>query len=130
MRRIKRTGRFVSFLLALNMLLINLPVHAAFAVMVETEAIQINQDTHSDRERVRSLMDRKEVQSLLSVGGLDPVEAKKRVDSLTDAEVTQIADKIDQLPAGSSAVGTLVYVVLIVVLVLLITELLGYTNIF
>jgi hypothetical protein len=129
MRRLKRTGRFVGILMTLILLLINFPVHSVFAVMVETEALRINQNTQNVRENVRAFLDRKEVQSLLSAGGIDPAEAKNRVDSLSNTEVLQIADKIDQLPAGGSFGGTLVYLAIIALLVLLITELLGYTDI-
>jgi hypothetical protein len=129
MRRLKRTGRFVGILMTLILLLINFPVHSVFAVMVETEALRINQNTQNVRENVRAFLDRKEVQSLLSAGGIDPAEAKNRVDSLSNTEVLQIADKIDQLPAGGSVGGTLVYLAIIALLVLLITELLGYTDI-
>jgi hypothetical protein len=124
-----RTGRLVSFLLALNLLLSSLPGHSVFAVIIATEAIRATQDTYRDREHVRALLDRKEVQSMLSVGGIYPAEAKKRVDSLADAQVMQIANKIEQLPPGGSFAGSLVYVALVAMLVLLITELLGYTDI-
>ena len=129
MRRLKRTGRFVGILMTLILLLINFPVHSVFAVMVETEALRINQNTQNVRENVRAYLDRKEIRSLLSAGGIDPAEAKNRVDSLSNTEVLQIADKIDQLPAGGSFGGTLVYLAIIALLVLLITELLGYTDI-
>jgi hypothetical protein len=108
----------------------NLPVQSVFAVMVGTETVLVNnQDRQNVRESVRVFLDRKDIQSLLSAGGIDPGEAKKRVDSLSDAEVRQIADKIEQLPAGRSFSGTLVYLAIIALLVLLITEMLGYTDI-
>jgi hypothetical protein len=131
MRRIRRSGWFVSILMTFIILVINLPVQSVFAVMVGTEAVPVNnQDMQNVRESVRAFLDRKEIQSLLSAGGIDPGEAKKRVDSLSDAEVRQIADKIEQLPAGGSLSITLVYLAIIALLVLLITEMLGYTDIF
>ena len=130
MRRIKRRGWFVSILMTFILLLMNLPVQSVFAVMVGTETVLVNnQDRQNVRESVRVFLDRKDIQSLLSAGGIDPGEAKKRVDSLSDAEVRQIADKIEQLPAGRSFSGTLVYLAIIALLVLLITEMLGYTDI-
>ena len=129
MRRIRRTGWFVSILMTIILLVINVPVHSVFAAMVGTEVVLVNQDTQYVRENVRAFLDRQEIQSLLSAGGIDPGEAKNRVDSLSDAEVRQIADKIEQLPAGRSFSGTLVYLLIIAFLVLLITELLGYTDI-
>jgi hypothetical protein len=129
MRRIRRTAWSVSILMTFILLAINLPVQSVFAVMVGTEVIQANQDKQNVRENVCAFLDRKEIRSLLSAGGIDPGEAKKRVDSLSDAEVRQIADKIEQLPAGRSISATLVYLAVIALLVLLITEMLGYTDI-
>jgi hypothetical protein len=33
--------------------------------------------------------------------GINPIEAKARIDSLSDAEVIRIADEINKLPAGA-----------------------------
>ena len=129
MRWLRRSGWFVSILMTLILLSIHFPVHSAFAVMIKTETVLTSQDEHDFRESVRAFLDRQEVRSFLSAGGIDPAEAQKRVDSLSDTEVRHIADKIEQLPAGSGAGATLVYVAIIVLLVLLITELLGYTDI-
>jgi hypothetical protein len=40
----------------------------------------------------------------------------------------QISDRIDQLPAGGSFWGTVLYLAIIAVIVLLVLELLGYTD--
>ena len=34
--------------------------------------------------------------------GIDPLEAKARIDSLSDAEIVRLADQIDKLPAGGA----------------------------
>jgi hypothetical protein len=66
----------------------------------------------------------------LKLHGIDPLEAKARVDSLSDAEAVDVANHIDRLPAGSSTVGIIVGAILLVFLVLLITDLLGLTDVF
>jgi hypothetical protein len=58
------------------------------------------------------------------------MEAKARVDSLSDSEVIEVADKIEQLPAGGGAFGAVIVASVIVFLVLLITDILGYTDVF
>jgi len=58
-------------------------------------------------------------------GGVSETDAEKRVASMTDVEVTEIYQRIDELPAGASTIE----VIIIVGLVLVITELLGYTDI-
>jgi hypothetical protein len=52
---------------------------------------------------------------------------KARVAALTDAEAAELAARIDELPAGGvSVLGA----ALIVFLVLLLTDILGYTKVF
>ena len=128
MRRLKRVEKSVSLLMTLLLLLITAPVHSVLATMVGTEAILVNQDTQNARDRLRSFLDREAVQSQLTARGIDPAEAQARVDSLSDSEVMQISDKIDQLPAGGSFWGTVLYLAIIAVIVLLVLELLGYTD--
>jgi hypothetical protein len=53
-----------------------------------------------------------------------------RVDSLTDAEAQRIADQIEELPAGGGFLLTFLLVVGIIVVILIITDAMGYTNVF
>jgi hypothetical protein len=103
------------------------PAHAA---MVSTDEILSQRQGNLDREYLRILLDRDEVRIQLEAWGVSSEEAKARVENLTDQEVAEIAAQIDQMPAGGSAFGTLVGVAILVFLVLLVTDLLGYTDIF
>jgi hypothetical protein len=71
-------------------------------------------------------MSRDEVRSLLKSNGLTVEEAQARVDSLTNKEVSQMADKFNELPAAGDAA----VVVLVIALVVIILELAGITDIF
>ena len=128
MRRIKRVEKSVSILMAVLMLMISAPVSSVFAAMIGTEALLVNPDTSDARDQLRSFLDRKDVQAQLTARGIDPAEAKARVDSLSDAEVMQIADKIDGLPAGGDFWGTFLFVVIIIFVTLLVLEIMGYTD--
>ena len=128
MRRIRRVEKSVSILMVLLLVMMITPVSSVFAAMVGTEKILINQDTLDARDQVQSFLDRQDVQSQLTARGIDSDEAKARVDSLSDAEVMQIADKIDGLPAGGDFWGTFAFVLIIVFLTLLVMEILGYTD--
>jgi hypothetical protein len=114
--------------MALLLLMISTPLGPVFAAMVGTEAILENHDISDARDQLRSFLDRQEVQSELTARGIDPAEAKARVDSLSDAEVMQIADKIDGLPAGGDFWGTFLFVVIIIFVTLLVLEIMGYTD--
>ena len=59
--------------------------------------------------------------------GVSPQDAQARAAALTDAEAAELAARIDELPAGGIGI---VGAILIVFLVLLLTDILGYTKIF
>jgi hypothetical protein len=84
----------------------------------------------SARDYLNSLLVREEIQSALVSQGIDPQKAKARIDSLSDTEVNDIVNKLNQLPAGSGAIETLILVVFLVFLILLITDIAGYTDVF
>lgn len=62
--------------------------------------------------------------------GIEPNEARARIDSLPDDEVIDIADKIDQLQAGSGAVEVLLVILPAGFIVLVIIDLTGLTDVF
>lgn len=70
-------------------------------------------------ERIRTLLARSDVHAEMIALGVDPAEAAKRVDALTDEELIQLAGHLDDLPAGKGAVTTFALVALIVTLVML-----------
>ena len=86
--------------------------------------------TPTDRSHLLDVLDRVEVQDQLQAQGVSIEQAKARVAALSDAEAAQLAAQIDSLPAGGDGVGALIGAVLIVFLVLLITDILGFTKVF
>ena len=66
----------------------------------------------------------------MTARGIDPEEAKARVDALSDSEVVQLAEQIEQLPSGGDGLGVVIGGALFVFLVLLITDILGFTDVF
>jgi hypothetical protein len=80
-----------------------------------------------NRERLARMLDRTEVQAQLRAHGVSPGEVKARVAALTDAEAAELAARIDELPAGGIGI---VGAIVLVFLVLLVTDILGYTKVF
>ena len=80
-----------------------------------------------ERGQVRSFLDRDDVRARMQELGVDPAAARVRVDALNDDEVAALTGRIDQLPAGGTDI---LGVALFVFLVLLITDILGYTKVF
>lgn len=130
MKKVLQMAKPVSIVMTVLMLLMSLPCQAVFAGMVETEMLMEAEQGEAARSYVRQILDRKEIKDAFVAQGIDPEEANSRIDSLTDAEVIRLAQQIDQLPAGGSALGIIVGASLIVFLVLLFTDIMGYTNIF
>lgn len=98
----------------------------ANAAMVETDVVVDHALADQGRARIMALMNREDVRAQLEIRGVTTEQAQARVDALTDEEAMQIAGKMDQLPAGGDIIGTVVFIFL----VLLVTDILGYTKIF
>jgi hypothetical protein len=126
MKLLRRLTKPVSHLVVLGLLALSLHLPAAHAGMVGTEAVVNAAQAQQDRERLHSALSRDDVQAQLLARGVDPAQVQARVDSLTDEEMQTLATHMDQLPAGGSVVGALV----LIFLVLLVTDLLGLTNVF
>jgi hypothetical protein len=123
---LRRLTKPVSHLVVLGMLALSLHLPAANATMVGTETVVNAAQAQQSRERVLSTLNRDDVKTQLMARGVDPAQVQARLDSLTDEEVQTLAAKMDQLPAGGDGLGLLVFIFV----VLLITDILGFTNIF
>lgn len=118
--------RWTSRVVILSMLTVVLPIQSASAGMVETDQVVSHELAMQDRARIYAFVDREDVLAQLQKEGVTAGEAKARVNALTDDEAHMIAGKLDQLPAG----GDVLDVLLIVFIVLLITDILGFTKVF
>ena len=99
---------------------------AVQATLVSTDTVVNKQQLQQQRARVHEFLQRDEVKAELIARGVDPLQALARVDSMTNTEVQSLSENIDQLPAGGDALGIAVFVFL----VLLFTDIMGFTDIF
>ncbi|MGA8049194.1 MAG: PA2779 family protein [Burkholderiales bacterium] len=116
--------RCIARVLAVCMIGIGMPLPAS-AGIVATDQVQ---RASAERDRIKGFLERADVRARMEALGVNADAARARVDALTDREAADLAAKIDSAPAGGDA-GVL-EVLLIVFLVLLITDILGYTKIF
>ena len=130
MKFIRKKIYFVSLFMAITMLFIAIPYQPLLAAMVPTEVNIYQIKAQDARDHLKTLISRNDIKRSLISRGIDPNEAVARVDSLSDSEVISLADKINQVPAGGDAFGAIIGAALIVFLVLLVTDILGYTDIF
>ncbi len=98
---------------------------ATWAGVVSTGQM-LQQQAGIDRSSLVSALERDEVRQRLIELGVDPEQAKLRIAALDDEQVGEIQAHLDALPA---AAGVLEAVVAVLV-VLVILDLVGVTNIF
>ena len=130
MKRFRKILKPIGFLLAIFMFMLSGPFQSAMAAMIETESVVDSERAHNAREYLKTFLAREDVKNTLVSQGIDPREAQNRIDSLTEEEARFVADQLDQMPAGGGFFTTLLIVVFLVFVILLVTDITGYTDIF
>ena len=131
MKLIRQRSKSTGVFLVILMVMVAVPYQSVLAAMVETEAtLDITVKGQEARNAIKTILAREDAQAALRAQGIDPLEAMARVDSLTDAEAQRIVDEIEELPAGGGFLVTFLFVVGIIVIILIITDAMGYTNVF
>lgn len=118
--------RLTASLLVVCMTGLSLPMQAGAAIVTTQEAASPAAGAERERERVLNFLSREEVRQSIQAQGVDPQAAIERVQAMSDEEVQQLAGRIDQLPAGGNVLGIL----FTIFIVLLVTDILGFTKIF
>jgi hypothetical protein len=118
--------RWTSRVVMLTTLTLVLPQPAAFAGLIGTDQLLVQQQAAPERDRIVAFLDRADVVAQMQNMGVSPGEAKDRVYALSDEEVHQLAGKLDQLPAG----GDILSLLFTVFVILLVTDILGFTKVF
>jgi len=116
--------------LAILMITVFTAYQTVLAKMISTETVIEAGKAHEARMYVNSVLAREDVMASLLSQGIDMTEAKARVDNLTDSEIVSLADQIETAPAGGGAIGIIVGAAVVVFIVLVVTDVLGYTDIF
>ena len=116
--------RSISISLIVSILGMGLPLSAQ-AGMLPTPSVVAN----PAKERIIGLIERSDVRAQLQSLGVNPADAKARVAALTDDEAAQLAARFDRLPVGGDG-GALIGAALLIFLVLLLTDILGFTHVF
>jgi hypothetical protein len=129
MELVRKLSKPIAIFLSFYMLMLACPYQSAWAAMIGTEAIIDVDRNQSSRDYLKSLLVREDIKAVLISQGIDTQEALARIDGLSDAEVNDIVNKLDQLPAGGF-LGELLIVVALVFIILLFTDMAGYTDIF
>ncbi len=98
------------------------------AAMISSEQVAegaASANGEQDRTRIMSALSREDVQAALVARGIDTAQARDRIAALTDEEASALASHLDSAPAGGF-IGAIVFVFL----VLLVTDILGFTKVY
>ncbi len=95
------------------------------ALITAAEVAQSVQRSQAHNQLLQTLS-RAEVAAALQARGVSVQAARDRVAALTDDEAVRVAAEMDAAPAGGDAIGTIVFIFVL----LLITDILGFTKIF
>jgi hypothetical protein len=88
-------------------------VHAG---VISTEAAH----AQDERARVKALVERPELSKGLERLGLNPADAAARVDAMSDAEVLQLAGRLDAAIAGGQLTNEQLLLIIIILLLIII----------
>ncbi|MGI9511112.1 MAG: PA2779 family protein, partial [Geminicoccaceae bacterium] len=109
------------------MMAVSLMVVPAEAGMITTEQLLAQENARDDRSRIADFVTRADVRQQMQALGVDPDEAEARIAALSDDELRQIRGQLDRLPAGQGVLETAIVASLFVFIILLVTDILGYT---
>lgn len=98
----------------------------AYAAMTSTPSLLQQQQLQVERSELLRALERDSVQQQLQAYGVDAAAARERVAAMTGEELRQLNAKLEEMPAGGSVLSA----VLVVFIVLVITDMLGATDVF
>ncbi len=130
MRMFRDFRQVVALPLIALMLAFSMPMGVAQAALVSTDQAIDAKSVNEARAQVVAFLAREDVRAQTQALGVDPRDAALRVGAMSDAEVLQVAARIDEMPAGQGAVGAIVGAAVLIFIILLITDIAGVTDIF
>jgi len=112
--------------LTLSFLLICAPISQAQAAIIANAQLIDQVQQANDKDALLQTINRVDVQEQLLGMGVSTAELENRVNQMTQQEMAQLNQQINELPAGGDALGIIVLIFIIFV----ITDVIGATDIF
>lgn len=112
-----------SMIFIFNLTAIAWPAHAA---LISADAVAAAQSRQDAEQKIRTTLARDDVAATMEKLGVSPEEVRDRVAALSDDEVNTLSERMDKLPAGGDFFAT----VGVIFVILLITDILGFTKVF
>jgi len=114
------------FTLTLSLLLICAPISQAQAAIIANAQLFDQVQHANDKEALLQTINRVDLQEQLLVMGVTTVDIESRINQMTQQEIAQLNQQINELPAGGDVLG----IILIIFIVFVITDVIGATDIF
>jgi hypothetical protein len=112
----------LSVLFAVGVVSLSMPAQAAMVATAQMGGVTDSQIFGQEVMQQK----RDWIQTQLEVSGVSRADSVLRVSGLSDSQVIQVHQRMDEMPAGGDALG----VALVVFIVLVITDVMGATDIF
>lgn len=118
--------RYMALYLVFAMFIIGITPRVE-AGLAPSQIIQTSQiDRSAEIERIQRVLEMKVVKDRLEKFGYSADEIRQRLDSLSDHQIHQLAQQIDELRVGGDGLGVVVALLVIVILVIVILQLTGH----
>lgn len=89
---------------------------AAVAGIVGTDEVLSHGQAELDRERIQAELEREDVRDALTGYGVDPADVEDRLAALSDQEVREMAEQMEQQPAGAGvSIGATTILLLVII---------------
>ena len=116
-----------SFVLALVSIFLSMSFQStAWAGLIDTNQIAVDAQVQVQKDEINDFFANEELRASLKDYGAEVAELDQRMANMTDAEISQLHEQIESLPAGSGVLGA----VLTVILILVLLDILGATDVF
>ena len=115
MKKSSRMTKAAALGMSAAMLATTMPTGMAQAALVSTGSVVQKTEAAAARQKVTAALARQDVRQALKAWGIAPEEAAARVDNL---------------PAGGDAVGAIIGAAVLIFIILLITDIVGVTDVF
>ena len=112
--------------LTLSFLLICAPISQAQAAIIANAQLIDQVQQANDKDALLQTINRVDVQEQLLGMGVSTAELESRVNQMTQQEIAQLNQQINELPAGGDVLG----IIVLIFIIFIITDVIGATDIF
>ncbi len=112
--------------LTLSLLLICAPISQAQAAIIANAQLIDQVQQANDKDALLQTINRVDVQEQLLGMGVSTAELESRVNQMTQQEIAQLNQQINELPAGGDVLG----IIVLIFIIFIITDVIGATDIF